>query len=55
MNDDYLCKLKIKDKKTGFPFTKIEGNKSMLMMKFGLESDELERMISSKKYPRRKR
>jgi len=55
MNEDYLCKIKIKDKKIGFPFTKIEGSKTTLMMKFGLESDELEKMIKSKKYPRRKR
>jgi len=53
-----FCTIKFRQKNHNnkkLPYTKILGDKDTLMMKFGLESDELEKMISSKKYPRRKR
>ncbi len=48
--NSYYAKLKLHDNKNGYPFTKIKGDKTALMLKFGVEQDELEKMLSSKIY-----
>jgi hypothetical protein len=54
MTMTYIGKLKLSDNRQRYPFTKIRGDKTALMLKLGVEADELEKMLSCKVY-RRKR